>query len=61
MATDPHHPPREETRIPPESGTQRGRVTSSNLLGDLRELIIEHNGREYRLRVTSHGNLILTA
>jgi hemin uptake protein HemP len=61
MATDRHHPPREETRIPSESRIQRGRVTSSNLLGDLRELIIEHNGREYRLRVTSHGNLILTA
>jgi hemin uptake protein HemP len=27
----------------------------------LRELVIEHNGREYRLRVTSQGNLILTA
>jgi hemin uptake protein HemP len=61
MAPDPHHPPREETRFPPEPRNQRGRVTSSNLLGDLRELIIEHNGREYRLRVTSHGNLILTA
>lgn len=26
-----------------------------------RELIIEHDGREYRLRVTARGKLILTA
>ena len=61
MATELQQSPREDTRIPHEPAKQRGRVTSSTLMGDLRELIIEHNGREYRLRVTSHGNLILTA
>jgi hemin uptake protein HemP len=31
------------------------------LLGAPKELLITHNGREYRLRVTQSGKLILTA
>jgi hemin uptake protein HemP len=38
-----------------------GRVDSKALLGRARELVIEHGGREYRLRVTQNGKLILTA
>lgn len=41
--------------------TDVARVTSDALLGRRRELIIEHAGREYRLRQTSTGKLILTA
>src|SRR5262245_11807164 len=37
------------------------RVTSEALLGLKRELVIVHNGREYRLRLTQNGKLILTA
>ena len=37
------------------------RVTSSAILAGARELVIEHAGREYRLRLTSNGKLILTA
>ena len=37
------------------------RTTSSALMGDQRELVIEHQGREYRLRLTQQGKLILTA
>jgi hemin uptake protein HemP len=37
------------------------RVESAALLGRSRELIIVHGGREYRLRVTQNGKLILTA
>jgi hemin uptake protein HemP len=37
------------------------RVTSESLLGTRRELLITHQGREYRLRVTQNGKLILTA
>jgi len=37
------------------------RTTSEALLGTGRELIIEHHGREYRLRLTQQGKLILTA
>lgn len=45
---------------PPGTGAAR-RVCSSELLRDSEQLIIEHAGREYRLRVTSNGKLILTA
>ena len=37
------------------------RVQSEDLLGRARELLIVHNGREYRLRQTLNGKLILTA
>jgi hemin uptake protein HemP len=37
------------------------KVPSDLLLGTRRELVITHNGREYRLRVTQNGKLILTA
>ena len=37
------------------------RVTSECLLGPRKELVIVHNGREYRLRLTQNGKLILTA
>ncbi|HXI36140.1 MAG TPA: hemin uptake protein HemP [Burkholderiales bacterium] len=37
------------------------RVSSEALLGPRRELVILHNAREYRLRLTQNGKLILTA
>lgn len=37
------------------------RVQSGALLGPRNELVIVHNGREYRLRLTRNGKLILTA
>jgi hemin uptake protein HemP len=37
------------------------RVRSEQLLDGRHELVIEHQGREYRLRVTQNGKLILTA
>jgi hemin uptake protein HemP len=37
------------------------RVQSRELFGRNDQIIIEHSGREYRLRVTSNGKLILTA
>jgi len=37
------------------------RVHSDALLGRAKELVIVHNGREYRLRMTQNGKLILTA
>ncbi len=40
---------------------QEGRIMSKLLLGERGELIIEHDGREYRLRRTQSGKLILTA
>jgi hemin uptake protein HemP len=37
------------------------RIASIDLLDESGELIIEHDGREYRLRLTKNGKLILTA
>ena len=37
------------------------RVSSESLLGKNKELVIIHAGREYRLRLTQNGKLILTA
>ncbi len=37
------------------------KTSSQALLGRCGELIIEHAGREYRLRLTQNGKLILTA
>jgi hemin uptake protein HemP len=37
------------------------RISSKALLGNRRELVIEHEGRQYRLRITQKGKLILTA
>ncbi|MBI5912492.1 MAG: hemin uptake protein HemP [Betaproteobacteria bacterium] len=37
------------------------KISSDALLGRRGELIIEHGGREYRLRLTQNGKLILTA
>jgi len=52
----------------PKASTQSGaanravpRVSSKELMRHQSELIIEHDGREYRLRVTHSGKLILTA
>ena len=35
-------------------------IRSRELFGDLNEIIILHDGVEYRLRITSNGKLILT-
>lgn len=48
------------TRINSNAGLPR-KVSSQSLLGLERELVILHNGKEYRLRVTQNGKLILTA
>jgi len=37
------------------------RVPSEALLGPRLELVIVHNGRDYKLRQTQNGKLILTA
>lgn len=50
-----------EIGSPPSSGNQiRPRLYSVNLFTHNREVIIEHEGEEYRLRLTSKGKLILT-
>ena len=39
----------------------RRRTTSTELFRGARELVIEHDGRTYHLRITQNGKLILTA
>jgi hemin uptake protein HemP len=46
---------------PVGSAPDAKRVSSEALLGERGELVILHNGREYRLRLTQNGKLILTA
>jgi len=47
--------------IAPRRSLPSTRVLSDTLLGNAKELVIVHNGREYRLRRTQNGKLILTA
>ncbi len=56
------------SRIPPpktaentvRKSLERKRFHSPDLFGAANELVIEHAGEEYRLRITSKGKLILT-
>jgi len=50
-----HPKPSPAANCPPE------KVSSAWLLGAKREIVINHNGRDYRLRITQNGKLILTA
>jgi hemin uptake protein HemP len=45
---------------PAESVAARKRINSRDLFESQRELVIEHVGEEYRLRITNQGKLILT-
>lgn len=56
-------PNRRPTPLPGKEGSENKplRVSSEALLASRRELVIEHKGREYRLRITQNGKLILTA
>jgi hemin uptake protein HemP len=36
------------------------RVSTNELMAGSREIILDHDGKEYRLRITSLGKLILT-
>jgi hemin uptake protein HemP len=48
-------------RVSEPRKTAPQRIPSETLLGSQGELVIVHNGREYRLRLTQNGKLILTA
>jgi len=39
----------------------RARLTTEELFAGAREIVLVHNGREYRLRITQQGKLLLTA
>jgi hemin uptake protein HemP len=53
-----HQPP--SAPSDPSGGASRRRLASSDLFGSVQEILIEHAGQEYRLRITRQGKLILT-
>jgi len=42
------------------AGPAMRRLRVADLLGTDREVILEHSGQDYRLRITANGKLILT-
>jgi hemin uptake protein HemP len=44
----------------PAAGGKPRRLKVSSLLEGDREVILDHNGQDYRLRITANGKLILT-
>ena len=53
-------PARGPERSAAAGGRPRRRLKVSDLLAGEREAILEHDGQEYRLRITANGKLILT-
>lgn len=53
-------PPNEPSAGPDSPQASRPRYAVEALLRGGREAILEHNGAEYRLRITANGRLILT-
>lgn len=51
-----------DSRQPPDPPSAAGQrtISSRELLGAQKEVVIEHRGEFYRLRLTSLGKLILT-
>ncbi len=47
--------------LAPAKITSSQRVRSDELFRGASEIVIEHNGRQYQLRITQNGKLILTA
>jgi hemin uptake protein HemP len=45
---------------PPVSAPKPRRLKVRDLLAGEREAILEHDGQDYRLRITANGKLILT-
>lgn len=52
--------PEEVQPPPPRRAGEPRRVKVSELLEGEREAILEHDGQDYRLRITASGKLILT-
>jgi hemin uptake protein HemP len=54
--------PSGRVEVPAVTGSEpvRQRLHSAELFGTAREVVIEHAGEEYRLRLTRQGKLILT-
>jgi hemin uptake protein HemP len=56
-----HHVQLPENHTPaPTQARDLKRVSSEELIGPAREVLIRHAGCDYRLRITRQGKLILT-
>ncbi len=53
-------PPTPDAKPPAAPTGRPRRLKVSELLGGEREAILEHDGQDYRLRITANGKLILT-
>ena len=53
---DPVPPP----GSPPPSRSELPRLSVQELFNGRSEIILDHNGEDYRLRITARGRLILT-
>ena len=53
-------PPPKTDAVSQQSGDRPVRVLVAELLAGGREAILEHDGQDYRLRITANGKLILT-
>jgi hemin uptake protein HemP len=51
----------DSNRTPSALDKTAERIMSETLFGAGREVVIVHNGREYRLRLTQNDKMILTA
>ena len=60
MRQQPDMTPRTASQPTSSLAPQRPRHRSETLLGSAREVVIEHRGQDYLLRVTASGKLILT-
>ncbi|MFT3954507.1 MAG: hemin uptake protein HemP [Piscinibacter sp.] len=60
MAIDPPALPPPPPAAPAVTAPALPRWSSSVLLGERREALIDHRGEQYRLRLTAAGKLILT-
>jgi hemin uptake protein HemP len=56
----PDDPSNTNNRPPTSSAGRPRRLKVSELLAGDREAILEHDGQDYRLRITANGKLILT-
>ena len=52
--------PRQPLAVVPSKAATTPRIASQRLLDGSRELVIEHGGSEYHLRLTRNDKLILT-
>ena len=60
MRTQSDSTPRPAAAPSRPAAPQRPRHRSEALLGNAREVVIEHRGQDYLLRLTASGKLILT-